>query len=455
MDKSIWDISTNENFKALDKDINTDILIVGGGITGVSIAYYLKDSHYDITLIEQNKIGQGVTRKTTGKLTYLQSDILTNIVKAHSKYEALKYYQSQKEAINNIISIIKKNNIKCDLQNSPSIIFSRYKKKFNDVKKTLDDLNIKYQLNYPNFKYKNNLYVDDTYVFHPLKYVYSIVDIIKNKIHIYENTRMINLKKKDDLWHIKTNNNTIKCKYLILCNNYPYFLFPYLFPIKTYLEKSDIYIYEKENQNFNAISLDKNVISIRFHNNKMIYLVNSRKLSNNKKGKVPKNYLYSFENYDVITNDYLPFIGLLKPNLFIATGFNTWGMTNSNVASNIINDILLNKKNEYIALFNPYRNLSLKKIKNIFNNTIYNSYAFVKSKLNKHHIIKIDGVKYGEYIDKLGKQHLVKITCPHMKCNLVFNNKDTTWECPCHGSKFDINGNIIKGPSTKNIKGKD
>ena len=454
MDKSIWNISTNNCFKALDKDINTDVLIIGGGITGVSLAYYLKDNNYDVTLIEQNTIGSGVTRKTTGKLTYLQSDILTNIVKAHGKDAALNYYQSQKDAINNVLNIIKENNINCDLEKSTSIIFSRYKKKFASVKKTLDDLNIKYELDYPSFKYKYNLYVCDTYVFHPLKYVYSLVDIIKDKVNIYEHTRMIDLKK-DELWCVKTDNNTIKCKYLIFCNNYPYFLFPYLFPIKTYLEKSDVYIYEKENQGFNAISLDKNVVSIRFHKNKMIYLVNSRKLANKDKVRVKEDYLYSFENYDVITNDYLPFVGALKTNLFIATGFNTWGMTNSNIASLVISDILTNKKNNYINLFNPYRNLSIKKISNIFNNTIYNSYAFVKSKLNKHRIIKIDGIKYGEYIDDLGKQHLVKITCPHMKCNLVFNSEDTTWECPCHGSKFDIDGNIIKGPSTKNIKDKE
>ena len=426
MDKSVWDIR-KPKFAKQTQDIKTDILIVGGGITGITLAYYLHKTDYKVTLIEQNQIGHGVSRKTTGKLTYLQSDLLYKITKAHGLKIAREYKEEQQKAIFEIINIIKNNNIQCNLEQSPSIIFSNNPKYFSKIKKNLKQLNINYHLNHPQIK-QNNVYVNDTFVFHPLKYVYSLANIIKNDVKIYENTRMLSINKNNN-FIVRTNLGFIECQYLILCNNYPPFIFPFLFPIKTHLEKSTIQLFKDENKKYNAINIDKHTISIRFHQDKKLYLTNSRNL--NQKSEIDANdQLYQWENYDVMTMDYLPFIGTIKPNLFIATGFNTWGMTNSNVAAKIISQQIIN--NEIKNTFKPYRKLSLTSIINITKNIIYNITAFIQSKINS--------------FDK------AKPICPHMYCTLEHNKLDNTWECPCHGSKFTKDGRIIKGPSTKEIK---
>ena len=159
----------------------------------------------------------------------------------------------------------------------------------------------------------------------------------------------------------------------------------------------------------------------------------------------------------------MPLIGEVKPNLYIATGFNKWGNTNGTISGKIISDLIIKKENKYCEIFSPKRGLSLDKIKNIplFNFNI--GIRYIRNKLNskmKYYdnkvIIKnIKGQRCGIYIDEKNKSHIVSNICPHMKCNLVFNYIDKTWDCPCHSSRFDIDGNVIYGPSVYDIKIQD
>ena len=144
--------------------------------------------------------------------------------------------------------------------------------------------------------------------------------------------------------------------------------------------------------------------------------------------------------------------------MYIATGYNTWGMTNSVISSKILSDIIQNKENKYTEIFKPYRfNLST------IIKTPYYLLGQIKSffgpKLNKEKLWypknvtfeNKDGKSLGIYRDKLGKKHIIHNKCPHLGCSLIFNELEQTWDCPCHSSRFDIDGNCIKGPSSKSI----
>ena len=128
----------------------------------------------------------------------------------------------------------------------------------------------------------------------------------------------------------------------------------------------------------------------------------------------------------------MPFIGLIDNNLYLATGYNTWGLTNGTLAGKIISDLVLNKENKYTEIFNPKRPLNLSILINTITNIGYNLKAYLKPKSHSF-------------------DYQVKNKCPHMKCGLTFNKSENTWDCPCHGSRFDINGKCIQGPSTNNI----
>ena len=237
---SIWSEYT-ENYKQnkLKENINTDILIIGGGITGLNTAYFLKDTNYKITLIDSSKIGSGVTLKTTAKISYLEQDIYRKLTNMHGNSVAEYYYNSRKDAINLLIKIIKDNKIDCDLEKVNSILFTNEE---NNKNKLIEEKNIlisyganvkDYQDNYIKYGFS----VDDTYTFNPIKYINSLRKIIENKIDIYENTTTISITKEDNKYLVNTSNGIIKTTKIILACHYPFFVIPYLFPIRTYIER--------------------------------------------------------------------------------------------------------------------------------------------------------------------------------------------------------------------------
>ena len=464
--KSIWmENISSKNYKKLEKDVDVDVLIIGGGITGISTAYHLSNSNLKVCLIEKNKIGMGVTSRTTAKLTFLQEDIYSKLEMYHGKNKSKLYLDSQIDAINLVKNIVEKEKIKCDFE-------IKLLKEFNVSVKKANDL--------PNkIKVSKAFYVSDTYVFHPLKYLYSLVDIVEKKdISIYENTKLISIKKDEHFYICKTQDNIIKTKYVVFAMHYPYFIKPFFLPFKTSIEKSYIKAFKvKDYYNFSAINTAKPTISIRYHkdfkNNYQIYLTNSHNLciKNNYKDNF-KNVIseekkldYLWSNKDIITNDLLPFIGSINYDntFFIGTGYNAWGMTNGSLAGKIISDLILNKRNKYIELFNPKRGFNFGKIINFPIILGGNTYAFIKSKIKKKKYWYSSRVKFemrsgknvGIYVDENNKEHVVYNLCPHMKCSLIFNEIEKTWDCPCHGSRFDLDGKSIEGPSNYNITYKE
>ena len=465
---SIWEEYQDKSIKELKeiKTINTDILIIGGGITGLTSAYFLKDTNKKITLIDKSQVSSGITAKTTAKITYLQQDIYRKLTNIHGKSIAKKYYDSQKEAIAKILKIIKDNNIECDLEKVSSILFTTNNiSKLTQEKEILLNYGEKIKPYQDNF-IKEGFIVDNTYTFNPIKYLNSLKRIIEEKISIYENTMATSIKKQDNNYIVETNKGIINSKIIILACHYPFFIIPNLFPLKTYIEREYVCSSKIEDpKKITMINIDENLYSLRYYKNYLIYGSNDHRLTS--KIDYQKNYQKSIEdfnnnfnkkpeyiwmNQDIISNDYLPFIGKLKDNLYISTAYNTWGMTNATIGAKIITDLILNRDNKYIELFNPKR-INIPLIINSIIGSFHYLKAYIESlfKINNPYYIKIKGIIYGIYIDKEGKEHKIKLLCPHMKCHLVFNNEEKTWDCPCHGSRFDLDGNIINTPSTKKL----
>ena len=171
------------------------------------------------------------------------------------------------------------------------------------------------------------------------------------------------------------------------------------------------------------------------------------------------NYNYLWSNYDLITLDHLPLIGFIDKNMIIATGYNTWGNTNSVIASTIIKDLINHKANIYRDLFNPKRCFSKEKIINYPINIFSSAYSFISSKVNKNKsfyednpkFTKLNGKSVAIYKDEKSIEHIIYNKCPHLGCGLIFNEVEKTWDCPCHGSRFDLDGKCIMGPSNYDI----
>lgn len=478
---SLWiDGLKNTTCPTLDKNIEVDVLIIGGGITGISCGYHLIGSELKIAIVEANMVGRGVTSKTTGKLTYLQEDIYSKINKVNGLEKCKLYYESQRESIAMVRDIVNKNKINCNLEESNSYVFTTDKDKVSSLEEEAKLLK-SFGASINNFKKLPNkmscqyaIMAEGNCVFHPLKYLDKLKRILlKNKIDVYENTRILSIDLFNDYYLCKCRDCFIKAKKVVLALHYPYFIKPFFMPFKVHLEKSYIGVSKgKENYKFNAISKDDPVTSIRYHENGrniyQIFLYGSRNIAVKtcdkdnfaKLSEFPFEYEYMWSNVDIMTSDYLPYIGQIKDNLYLATGYNTWGMTNGSLAGKVISDLILTGKSKYQELFDPLRGVNIAQLPLILGSNIK---SFVGEMLNHQkdwyddniQFKKVNGKEIASYVDDDGKVHTVYTKCPHIGCGLIFNEVELTWDCPCHGSRFNVDGKCIEGPSNCDISYKE
>ena len=482
INKSIWINKEEKDIEeALKENIECDILIIGGGIAGLSAAYYLKDSNRKVALIDKDRIGYGATSKNTGKLDYMQGLVYHKIEKNYNSDVARKYLNSQKEAIEEVLKITKKNKINCHLKEVTSYVFSNNINDEKDFNKEIDFYkrnNIVYNIEYKlpiDYPSKIVLSTKDNYIFNPYEYMIGLKNVIKDKIKIYENTNCTSIAKEEDYYLCKIDDKyEIKAKYVVCATHYPIFIVPFFTPFKTEVQSFFIGAFPgKENKDISILSYNNPVISIRYYDKYLLYGRRSHssttnldirrdfdELDNEYKKYFHKEIEYFYHTNDIMTYDNLPFIGELFSNLYIMTGFNKWGNTNGTIGGKLISDLINNKENKYSKIFTPRRSLSLDKIKNIALYNIKVGTRYILNKINPNmnyyddnvKIKFIKGKRCGIYIDENKKEHIVSNICPHMKCNLIFNYVDNTWDCPCHGSRFTIDGDIVEGPSVYNIK---
>lgn len=477
---SIWNLHDKKlAYQELDKDLSVNILIIGGGLTGLNTSYYLQ-SEKGVCVVDANLVGYGTTLNSTAKINYFQQRIYTQIVKATNFETASKYLFCQLEAIDNLVKIIKKEKIACDLKKVPSYVFANSKKEVLKLRKEVAFLRkngcevIEDKLPDKTLCYKA-YYVKDTYIFNPLKYLNCLKEILqKRQIDIYEKTKIIDIKKTDDGYCCYTEKYKIKANKVILACHYPFFIFPMLMPLRCSLEKSYMVVSKTEKDGkYTAISSSFPVYSKRFYQDgDDIYQISLAK-SNNLAKTQDDNYFFKrvqeifdlkdeeiilkYTNIDMMTPDYIPYIGKIKDDLYIGVGYNTWGMTNSIVAAKTIANLIYGHSGDYEFLNpNRFRKANIFKLPSYLYN---NAKTFIGTKLkknktwysNKVSFINKDGKSLGVYQDELGKKHFVYNKCPHLGCSLLFNEVEKTWDCPCHSSRYDIDGYCIKGPSNYDI----
>ncbi|MCL1901100.1 MAG: FAD-dependent oxidoreductase [Firmicutes bacterium] len=474
--KSIFfNFEYTKKYPRLIDDNKRDIVIVGGGIAGLMAAHKLSEKH-KVTLIEAQSIMSGTTKDTTAHITYMQG-VFSKLYKK-SKINAKLYLASQLEGIREIEKTINANQIDCGFKSVDEILYTEkfhkgLKKEYEALKKLGAD--IEYAENFEIFNLKNLscIKANNQAVFNPLKF---LKDLPKN-FEILENTRILEIDTDNKILY--TLNHQIRADKIIIATNFPIVNVRGFYFMKMY--KSTSYaIAIKSSQNiFNSVTqMKQNGMTLRFYNDSIIIGGYDHRSGRPKFSDAFKKLEgFAFENFDAVnvtdrwsandcmTSDGIPYVGrLFKKNddILIISGFNKWGMANSAIAANVIFDIVQNKENAYVKLFDPRRK------KQILPFFIVNALTNVKNLILKPFtflpVKKSESLKCGEgqiawhkgkkqavYKDENKKLHVCNHLCSHLKCQMKFNDSNLTWECPCHGSRYDIEGNILCGPTNREI----
>ncbi len=494
---SYWIESTKDSEKEysnLSEDISVDVCIIGAGLVGITSAYYLSDSDLKVAIIERDKICSHVSAYSTAKITSQHNLFYDYLINSYGKDFARDYLQANEDAILRIKEIIKNEQIDCDFSNQDSYVYAYSKEELTDIHKEIKAVQ---SLGFPcEFVKKLPLPIEllgaikfpNQGQFNPRKYALALSDIISQKgVDIYTNTIATKVDKDDDYYVISTNTNSIRAKHVILATHYPIVNFPGFYFLKMYQSMSYVIAVDTKcdlpeglyiNSSLPTYSFrttpyqDKKLLIVAGADHKTGEKINLEDayeiLENKVKELYPKSeVLYKWCTEDCISLDKIPYIGdfsSIMPNLYVATGFKKWGITFSNVASKIITDKILGIENKYENLFLATRLQPIKNREELGNMIKESMHSLVINKLkstpdiladvknDEGKIVEIDNEKVGVYRDENGKCFFIKPVCAHLGCELSFNNIEKTWDCPCHGSRYDIKGKVITEPAINNLE---
>ena len=431
------------SYPKVEEKLCYDIVIVGGGMSGITLAYRLNDSNLKVALIESDTLASKTTGHTTAKVSYLHDVLCVDISEAYNKSKAKEYFDSNYEAFQEIKNIIKSNQIECDFKENIAYIEAEDEQKSDKIKKQVKlfkswglDIIEKKEDKHTTMGLHNQA------IFHPLKYLNGLLKKC-DKIDIYEHSLVKEKENKEDKIYLDVNGIKVKTKKVVWMTRYPPNLQKgYFFKI---LQEKEHVIY-KEGEN-----IDNSFLNIPINCSSIIEI----------KQKFAKNHLYWYAQ-DSVPLRKIPYIGKINNNEFVAYGYNKWGMTLSHVASKLIYDLLIFNDSKYASLYSPKYGKYLqskddivKLFKNNYHGMIKNRVLATKElklNCNQGKVIRYQGRLVAIYKDSQKRYFYFSPYCPHLKCVIEFNEKDQTWNCPCHGSIFDCYGHLVSGPSTKPLK---
>lgn len=430
---SIWQTEDlkKPKFGSLHGKTQTDVLVIGGGICGLLCAYMLKERGVRCILAEARDICGGVTGGTSAKITAQHGLIYNRLFKKLGAEGAKKYLAANLWATEKYAEICK--DIQCDFERQDSFVYSSIGKR--EIENEADALRkigfhsvICDTLPIP-IKNAVGIGFSNQGQFNPLKFAYSIA----SGLEIYENTRILSIEGKAAI----SDKGEINAENIIVATHFPFINKRGLYFLKMYQSRSYVTAIKGAKKiSGTYIGADKNSFSFRGYND--ILLIGGGAHRTGESGScwadtdrlIKKSYPEAsteakWATQDCITPDGVPYIGkysLSSKNLYVATGFNKWGMSSSMVAAQILSELLCTGKSDFADLFSPSRGILNPKI----------AINAAKSIVN-----------------------LLKPTsprCPHLGCALKYNKAEHTWDCPCHGSRFEENKKLIDGPATKDMK---
>ncbi len=426
--ESVWQENVPRiRFERLQGNRKTDVLIVGGGIAGILCADQLQNAGVDCMLVEATEICGGITKNTTAKITLQHGLMYDKMIRRFGQDKARLYAQAQIRACEEYARRCK--NIDCDYEMRDSYVYSLTDR--NNIEKevaALHRLGVKGEFSEAQelpFSVAGAVRVKDQAQFHPLKFLYAIA----GDLPILEHTKVVELMPHK----ARTNHGEIAYQKLIIATHFPILNKHGLYPLKLYQHRSYV-LALKGAPDVGGMYVDEADTGLSFRNYGDLLLLGGGGHRTGKRGGgwqeleafAKKHYknaeiVARWATQDCMTLDDLPYIGQYAkstPDVFVATGFNKWGMTSAMVAADILCDLVQGKSNPYAAVISPSRSILRPQLAvNALESTI-------------------------------GLLTPTVPRCPHLGCALKYNRAEHSWDCPCHGSRFTERGELIDNPAT-------
>ncbi len=430
---SIWTQTAGlPDFQALQGDLKTEVLIIGGGISGLLCAYRLRQAGISCVLAEASRICSGVTKNTTAKITSQHGLIYDKLIRRFGTEQAELYLHANQDALAQYRALCR--DIECDWEEQDSYVYSRSRpERIEKELLAMETLHFpaaaaeRLPLPFP----ATAIRFPRQAQFHPLKFLAAIV----RDLQIYEQTAVRELVGT----MAKTDGGTIRADKIIVTTHFPFLNKHGSYFLKLYQQRSYVLALESA-PDVHGMYVDEAENGLSFRSYRGTLLLGGGGHRTGKQGGGWKELtdfaaqaypdsreICRWATQDCMTLDGMPYIGQYSkstPDLFVATGFQKWGMTTAMAAAGILTDLVQGKENPYSALFSPSRSILRPQL----------------------------AINGAEAVSSLLTPTAKR--CPHMGCALKWNRQEHTWDCPCHGSRFTEDGKLIDNPATGNLKQK-
>ena len=432
--ESLWHAQTKlPQFPKLEKDITADVLVIGGGMTGMLCAYFLEQAGVDYALVESGRICSGVTGNTTAKITSQHGFVYQKLLSEFGPEKARRYYRANEEALASYRGLCR--DIDCDFVEQDSYVYTLNRP--DKLEKEIDALvqiGAKAELTQPPslpFPTAGAICFPNQAQFDPLKFVRSIAQ----GLNIFERTAV----RSFDGGTYRTDRGSIRAKKTIIATHFPIWNKHGAYFLKLYQHRSYVLALENAPQ-VDGMYVDESGTGLSFRNQGELLLLGGGSHRTGKQGggweeleQTARIYYpgasirYRWATQDCMSLDGMPYIGQYSkrtPDLFVATGFNKWGMTSSMVSAMVLRDMVMEKQNPYAELLSPSRSILRPQL-------------------------AVNGIQaVGNLLTP------TRPRCPHMGCALKWNPQEHTWDCPCHGSRFGQDGKLLEGPAAGDLPSK-
>lgn len=493
--QSFWIASTlQSSYPSLTQNMRVDVVIVGAGLAGVTAAMLLKKAGKRVAVLEAGRIAEGASGHTTAKVTSLHHLLYASLIDEIGKDKARLYGESNQAAVEQVAKLVSTEQIDCDFERKDAYTFAETDETLDKIKAEVEAAQ---QLGLP------ATYVKDTPLpfdvlgavkfshqaqFHPRKYILNLAGKIDGEgSFVFEQTR-VSTVDGDKPCHVRTvDGATVTADDVIIATHLPILdqglFFAKTFPQRSYLIGAKIDPSKapdgmligtgKDYRSIRATPTDDggHLLLIGGEGHKVGEVSDSEarfaRLANYAHRKFGVEAIdYYWSSQDMVSFDKLPYIGQLTPmnqHIYVATGFSLWGMSNATLSAMILRDLILGQPNPWAELYDATRPTPFISQDSIKNNLdvgthwigdrfkgLFDSPENVKPGEGK--LVTAKGEKVAAYRDDAGVLHQVSAVCPHLGCIVAWNGAEKSWDCPCHGSRFDTEGNILEGPAVNPLK---
>ena len=414
-------------FNSLRSDLKTDVLVIGGGMAGLLCAYKLTRAGVDCALVEADRIGGGITKNTTAKITSQHGLIYGKLIREFGADRARLYLEVNQRALEEYRALCR--TMDCDFEEKDAFVYSLgSREKLDRELNALERLGFgaEFQADIPlPFPTAGAVKFKDQAQFHPLKFISAIA----GELRIFERTKVLELGPGKAV----TTGGTISADKLIIATHFPVLNKHGGYFLKLYQHRSYV-LALKNAPDVQGMYLDEDEKGLSFRNyGGLLLLGGGSHRTGRQGGSWTELERFARHGYpdarpaarwaaqDCMTLDGVPYIGPYSKRtrgLYVATGFNKWGMTSSMAAAEVLTDLILDRKNPCTELFSPSRTMLRPQLAV---NALESSLGLLTPTVPR---------------------------CPHMGCALKYNAAEHSWDCPCHGSRFGEGGTLIDNPAT-------